>query len=142
MDAAASRDAHAFLDQAGWGNEQAPRTALLAALAHRRLGQASDADNLLGRARTVVESGSWTESLVAYFQARLTAQQLLSCARGDGEKTEAHTYVGLQEELAGRRADALSHLRWVREHGSTAPAEYALALGALKRLERAITPAP
>lgn len=135
LNAAAARDARAFLDRTGWGNEQTPRVALLMAVAERRLGQFADADTLLERVRTVVESGSWMESLVLYLQAQLTAPQLLSMAREPAEKTEAHTYIALEADLAGHCQEALSHLHWVRDQGNTTSTEYALALGALKRLE-------
>jgi tetratricopeptide (TPR) repeat protein len=136
LDAAAVRDAHAFLDRVGWSSERAPRAALVAALAHRRLGQTSEADDVLRRIRAFVRHGSWTESVLDYFQARLTAGELLSRAKDDAEKTEAHTFVGLDDERAGRRDEALSHLGWVRKRGVTASPERAFALGALSRLEK------
>jgi len=136
LDAAAARDAHAFLARVGWSNQHAASTALLAVLAHRRLGQLPEADRLLADARVNVEAGSWAENMVAYFQSQLTSPQLLSRARELTEKTEAHACIGLQEELAGHKREALAHLRWVKEQGCATSPEYALALRALKRLEK------
>jgi tetratricopeptide (TPR) repeat protein len=135
-DAAASRDAYAFVKRAGWGHESAPYMAFLAALCHRRLGQAADADRVLEQARLVVERGSWTEKVLDYFQGKLPADKFLLAAKEDGEKTEAHTYIGFHDALAGRRDQAIAHFRWVKERGARTYYEYRLAVAELERLEK------
>jgi tetratricopeptide (TPR) repeat protein len=136
-DAATVADARTFLDRAGWGHESAPYVAFLGALAHRRLGQTADADALLERVRAVVERGSWTEKVLDYMQRRLTADAFLSRAKENGEKTEAHTYIGFDLGMAGRPADAIVHFSWVKKQGSRNFVEYPMAVEELKRLEKA-----
>jgi ribosomal protein L15E len=71
-----------------------------------------------------------------FMQARLAPQIFLSSARGVDQQTEAHAYVGFMLLQAGRQADALEHLRWVKEHGTKTFYEYRLATSELERLER------
>lgn len=136
-DAAAAQDAHAFIKRAGWGHESAPYMAFLAALAHRRFSQTDDADRVLEQARKVVERGSWTEKVLDYFQGKISGESLVQQAKADGEKTEAHTYVGFHDVFAGRRDQAIAHFRWVKEHGMKTFNEYPLAVAELERLEKA-----
>jgi tetratricopeptide (TPR) repeat protein len=135
-DGAAARDAKAFLERAGWGHESAPYVAFLSALAYRRLGQNADADAVLERARPTVTPGSWTEKVLDYMQRRLTADAFLSRARENGEKTEAHTYVGFDLAMAGKRDEAVVHFKWVQKQGSRNYVEYTMAVAELERLEK------
>jgi tetratricopeptide (TPR) repeat protein len=135
-DAAAARDVKAFLERAGWGHESAPYVAFLSALAYRRLGQNADADAVLERARPAVTPGSWTEKVLDYMQRRLTADAFLSRARENGEKTEAHTYIGFDLAIAGRRDEAVVHFKWVQKQGSRNYVEYPMAVAELERFEK------
>jgi hypothetical protein len=60
----------------------------------------------------------------------------MDAARDDGERTEAHTYVGLSDLHAGRVAEAKAHFTWVKDRGTRTYAEYELAKQTLARLER------
>ena len=55
------------------------------------------------------------------------------------QQTEAHAYVGFMLLQAGRQADALEHLRWVKDHGTKTFYEYRLATSELERIAK--TPA-
>ncbi len=137
QNAAVVRDAKTFLERAGWGNESAPYVAFLAAVAGRRVGQSAAADSLLQLARAVVERGSWTERVLSYMQRSLTADELLSRAKDNGEKTEAHAYIGFDLVDAGKRQEAIVHLTWVKDRGLKNFVEYAMVIAELKRLESA-----
>jgi tetratricopeptide (TPR) repeat protein len=139
-DAPALRDAFAFVKHAGWGHESAPYMAFLAALSYRRLGESAEADPLLAHTRTVVIPGSWTENVLDFFQGKLPGDEFLRRAKTDGERTEAHTYIGFHEGFAGRRDEALSHFRWVRDRGDKTFFEYRLAIAELARLESRAEP--
>ena len=117
-DAAAARDARSYLDRAGWGTENSAYVAFLGALACRRSSQDGEADRLLERIRPSVAAGSWTGKVLDFLQHRTAADKFLSLAKDDGEKTEAHTYIGFDLVKAGKRQDAITHFRWVKEHGS------------------------
>jgi len=134
QNAAVVRDARTFLGRAGWGNESAPYVAFLGALADRRVGQNAEADSLLQLARAAVQRGSWTEKVLSYMQRSLTADELLSRAKDDGERTEAHAYVGFDLVDAGKRQEAIVHLTWVKDRGERNYVEYAMAIAELKRL--------
>jgi Flp pilus assembly protein TadD len=135
-DAAAARDAKAFLERAGWGHESAPYIAFLSALAYRRLGQNAEADAVLERARPAVTSGTWTEKVLDYMQRRMTTDAFLSRAKENGEKTEAHTYIGFDLAVAGKRDEAVVHFKWVQKQGSRNYVEYPMAVAELERLEK------
>ena len=135
-DAAAARDVDAYIQHAGWGQEQAAYTAFLGALARRRLSQGPAADTLLEGARKVVAPATWTAKVLDFLQGRLSAEDLLSQAKQDGERTEAHTYIGFRDVLAGHPETAVTHFRWVKEKGSKNYVEYPIAVAELERLEK------
>jgi tetratricopeptide (TPR) repeat protein len=93
-------------------------SAFLAAIAYRRLGRTSDADAVLGRVAGSVDPKTWTANVLAFLEGKLTAEAFLSRASQNGERTEAHTYIAFDDLQAGRREQALVHLRWVKEKGS------------------------
>jgi tetratricopeptide (TPR) repeat protein len=134
QNAAVVRDARTFLERAGWGNESAPYVAFLGALVHRRVGQNAEADSMLQLARAGVQRGSWTEKVLSYMQRSLTADELLSRAKDNGEKTEAHAYIGFHLVDAGQRQEAIVHLTWVKDRGEKNYVEYPMAIAELKRL--------
>ena len=136
-DVVAARDVRAYLQAPVRDTESAPYMAFLGALALRRLKQEDEASRLLAGIATAVAAGTWTGKVLDYMQRKLPAAALLAAAANDGERTEAHTYVGFDEALAGRRPEAIAHFRWVKEKGSRDFVEYPLAVAELVRLESA-----
>jgi len=134
-DAAAARDVDAYV-RAGWPQESVTYARFLGALARRRLNQRPEADTLLEGARKMVAPGTWTAKVLDFLQGRLTAEDLLSQAKLDGEKTEAHTYIGFRDVLGGHPETAVTHFRWVKEKGSKNYVEYPIAVAELERLEK------
>jgi lipoprotein NlpI len=100
-----------------------------------RLGQDDEAARLLARTATAALEGTWTAKLVDYLRGALPAPALLDAAKEDGERTEAHTYIGFDDVRAGRPDAAIKHFRWVKEKGSRNFVEYPIAVAELKRLE-------
>jgi lipoprotein NlpI len=133
----AARDTALFLQRAGITHEMAPYLAFVGALSHRRLGQSDEANRLLERLGPVVEAGAWTEKVLRYLQGWLGADDFLQHAKDNGQKTEAHFYVGYQDLLGGRSSSALTHFRWIKERGAKNYTEYRNALAELARLEKA-----
>jgi hypothetical protein len=136
-DAVAARDVRAYFDRAGWAGETAQYMALLGALALRRTGNADEAARLLVKARAAGVPGAWTARLLDYMQGSLPADALLGAAKTDGERTEAHTYIGFEDVRAGRRDAAIAHFRWVKDKGSRNFVEFPIAVAELGRLEKA-----
>ena len=134
-DAVAAKDVRAYFQGPVWEAETAPYVAFLGALALRRLKQDDEAARLLVKAATVVPGGTWTAKVLDYMQGKTAAAAFLASASNDGERTEAHTYIGFDDALGGRRDAAIAHFRWVKDKGSRNFVEYPLAAAELKRLE-------
>ena len=83
----------------------------------------------------MVAAGTWTAKVLDYMQRKTTAAAFLASATNDGERTEAHTYIGFDDALGGRRDAAIAHFRWVKDKGSRNFVEYPIAAAELKRLE-------
>lgn len=135
-DTEALRDAQACVADPKCGTSPIVYSAFIGALSARRLGRPDEADVIL-KAAAPRAPAPWATSVMAFLQGSLPATDLLSRARHNGEATEAHAYVGLSASVAGRREEALEHLRWVRDRGSRAYTEYLASVGELERLESA-----
>jgi lipoprotein NlpI len=109
--------------------------ALLAAIAHLRLHQPDEAREILEEARAAAADIPWTATVIDYLEGRISADTFLSRADGKGEKTEAHTYIGLKASLEGHQEDAVAHFRWAVEQGDADYAEADMAQRELARLE-------
>jgi lipoprotein NlpI len=127
-------DAQEYLRRVGWSQEGAPYVGLIAALAARRLGHPADADAILAEAERAVPQKTWTAEIVQYLRRRLTDAQLLGRAKDVGQRTEAHTYIGLACLQEGRVPLAIEHLTWVVTEGARNYSEYDLARRELVRL--------
>lgn len=133
--AVAAADARAYIEKGGRGTESSPYMAFLGALCFLRLGQVAESEKLLEEARPEIAADSWQMKVMDFMQGRTDAEKFLSMANDVNERTEAHAYVGLKDSIAGRRSQAVSHLRWVKENGSKNYVEYGMAIAELKRLE-------
>lgn len=136
-DEAVIRSAGAFIRSAGPGNESSPYMGYAAALACMRLGLQADAAVRLKSVEESVAPESWQRVVAQYPQGQFSSEKLLDKAKTDGERTEAHAYIGALSAAQGRREDALVHLRWVKEHGLKNYVEYRMATADLERLEAA-----
>ena len=133
--AGVARDVDTFVSQAGWGNEQVPYAAFLGALAHRKVGEPAKATALLTGAASSLDPDSWSARVTSFLRGETSALRFLDRARGRGEQTEAHAYIGLMDAIAGRRDDARRHLEWVRDRGLRFYTEYDLSVAELRRLD-------
>jgi lipoprotein NlpI len=133
--AVAAGDARTYIERAGRGAESAPYMAFLGALCLLRLGQVAESEQLLEEVRPEIPDDSWQMKVMDFMQGRTAADKFLSKAKDVYELTEAHAYAGLKDLIAGRRAEAMVHLRWVKEKGSKDYVEYGMAIAELKRLE-------
>lgn len=129
-----TRDVASYLKDDGEA-ESPEYMAFLGAVAHWRLQQSGEARRLLAAAAESADPMSWTAAIASFLRREITPSAFLSRARGLGEETEAHTYIGLLASIGNNRQDALVHLRWVRERGDRSYTEYDLAVAELARLE-------
>ena len=130
--AAAATDARSFLRTAGWRDRSSPFMVLVAHLGYRQSG--AEARGILDEAAARLNTAVWPYPVVAYMRGELTADRLMEIAATNDQKTEAHTYVGMDLLLKGRGHDAREHFVWVRDYGNKRFIEYALALAELGRM--------
>lgn len=138
----AAADAKAYVDQHGLGDDTGVYTCFVAAIALRRAGRGTDADSLLAAAAATLKPDTWTATVATFLQGQMSPDALLRRASNNGERTEAHTYVGIAELDAGKTDSAIRHFEWVSEQGSRNYTEYGIALGELRRLRASQRPAP
>jgi tetratricopeptide (TPR) repeat protein len=130
--AAAATDARSFLRTAGWRDQSSPYMVLVAHLGCRQSGE--EARGILDEAAARLNTAVWPYPVVAYMRGELTVDRLMEIAATNDQKTEAHTYVGMDLLLKGRVQDAREHFVWVRDYGNKRFIEYALALAELGRM--------
>jgi tetratricopeptide (TPR) repeat protein len=133
----AATDARAYVARHGLADDMGVYVAFMGAIAYRRIGKAEEASALLDEAVPAVDPKGWTARVLAFMRGKMEAKAFLDAAGNNGERTEAHAYLGFADLQAGRQEEGRSHLEWVRERGSRNYTEYDLALGELARLERA-----
>lgn len=133
------RDLGEFTKARGWSDDESFYAGFLAALGHRRLGDAARADAILAAVAEHAPAKSWTLVVAQFLRGQLNAEAFLARAKSKGERTEAHAYVGLEAATAGRLDEARRHLGWVKAEGARDYVEYDYAVDELRRLER---PAP
>jgi tetratricopeptide (TPR) repeat protein len=133
---AAAADARRFVTRHGLADDDGVYTAFIGAIAYRRMGQDGSADALLAEAVPAVDPKSWTARVLSFMQGRIDAKAFMDAAHDNGDRTEAHAYIGFAEIQAGRIPEGKTHLQWIKDKGSRNYTEYGLALGELDRLER------
>jgi tetratricopeptide (TPR) repeat protein len=131
----AAREVRTYLEKAGAADESGQYAAFIGAIAHWRLGQPQEADALLARAAEAAPAHSWVATVTTYLQGGVGDGEFLGRAKDNGQRTEAHTYVGVKAALAGRLDEARAQFAWVKEHGDRNYTEYPLAVAELKRLD-------
>jgi lipoprotein NlpI len=81
-------------------------------------------------------SASWPYPIITYLRGELAADALVAMAGNNNDRlTEAHGYIGMDELLKDQKEEAVSHFKWVREHGNKNFVEYILATIELSRIE-------
>jgi tetratricopeptide (TPR) repeat protein len=122
-----------FVELRGNGEDTSVYPLFVRALAARRAGRATDADEALATAATGDMSDAWTRTVLQFLQGQVDDRKFLRQARHIGQETQARTYLGFKLALAGRDAEAVAHYRWVVERGATNYVEYLLARNELNR---------
>jgi tetratricopeptide (TPR) repeat protein len=133
LDAIAFQNALKYGDIVGLTEESGTYAGFLGVLAGRRGKLGAKVETLAEQIVAAVKPGSWQSSVIAFLQGRLTGSALVAKARGGGELTEAHAYVGLMALIEGRDAEARPHLDWVLGRGMRNYVEYGLVVDALRK---------
>ncbi|MBP7776194.1 MAG: hypothetical protein KA371_03635 [Acidobacteria bacterium] len=126
--------ARAYLAKVGWSEPSSPYAAFAGVLGLWRDKRQDEATALLADVTKATTGAKWPAPIVAFLNGRLPAPGLIDAATSDGERTEAHAYVGLVASIDGRRDDAIEHLTWVKTRGERQYVEYGWATAELERL--------
>lgn len=133
----AAADARSYLDLRGWKDEHALYIVLIGYLGYRYGRHDDDARKLLEEAKTKCETSIWPYPVIRYLLGEGSAQEVWKAATDNDKRTEAHAYVGIDLSLSGKRDEALSHLKWVKENGNKGFVETTLANNELDWLDPA-----
>jgi tetratricopeptide (TPR) repeat protein len=134
--AQAADDAMTFIKRRGWLAESASDAALVAYFGYRMDKLLVEAGKLLEVIAAKIDANGWPYPVIRYLRREISAQQLVSLAKDNDELTEARAHIGMDLSLSGNRDAAIPHLQWVREKGNPSLAEYEMAWGELKRIEK------
>jgi tetratricopeptide (TPR) repeat protein len=132
--AAAARAARRTIELMGMTDESSMYAAFVGAIADWRLNDAADADKLLSEVAAAAAPNSWVATVTTFLRGVITDAQFLAAAKDNGQRTEAHAYIGFKALRAGDVNTAKTHVMWVKEHGEHNYTEYGMALAELKRL--------
>lgn len=75
----------------------------------------------------------WPYALVDYLAGRKTAEELLAAADDSGERTEAHSWIGMVLLQKGEKEKAIEEFKWVSQNGAPTFLETSLAKAMLRR---------
>lgn len=131
---AAANDARAYLEQKGWQDERGLYIVLIGYFGYRYGRDEDGARKLVEEAKVKCNTSMWPYPVVRYLLRELSSQELLTQAVDDDKRTEARAYTGIDLSLAGKRDEALAHLRWVKDNGNKGFIEYALAAAEFNRM--------
>jgi ribosomal protein L35AE/L33A len=105
-------------------------------LSQRHAGNVEAANAFLDDAIKNYNLSQWPGPIISFLRSEKgSADEVLKQATDNDKLTEAHAYLGLVLALNEKRADALTHLRWVKEHGNKGFVEYGMAIAEIDRLE-------
>jgi lipoprotein NlpI len=137
-----AKDVREWLKLTNWDRNDVHFMIIFGVLGYRMAGQADAAESLLAEAVKRADAAAWPYPVLRYLKREIPAAAVLELANTNDRLTEAHAYIGMDLSLDGKRAEALEHLRWVKEHGNRNFIEYPLALAEITRLEKAAANPP
>jgi Flp pilus assembly protein TadD len=134
----ASARAKYFIRLEGWKNDSTPYVALLMYFCFQRDNNPDYASQTIELALEKFDKNEWVYSVFRYLNKQITEAELLTIAANNNDKqTEAYCYIGLNQLLQGKNAEAIENLKWVKNNGNKTFIEYEYAI---KELERLVAP--
>jgi tetratricopeptide (TPR) repeat protein len=131
----AQADARSFLDIKGWRDRISPYMALLSFFGSREADKENDARTILDEAISSSPEATWPVPVLRFLRHEISAEALLKAAGSEAQKTEAHTFVGLELLHRGDLKQAREHLNWVRQRGAPNSIATDLAKATLERID-------
>ena len=126
----------AALELGGWRGNDSIYSVLMAYFAALRDGKRDQAKGILDDAAARCDTSAWPYPIVKFLRGEIDEAKLMAAATDDDRMTEVRCFLGLKCLQDDQKAAALSHFRWVTEHGNPSYTEYAISLCELDRLER------
>ncbi|HEX3102605.1 MAG TPA: hypothetical protein VHQ01_12465, partial [Pyrinomonadaceae bacterium] len=130
----AAAGAQKYLSLYGWRANFSTYQSFVGILAYRAAGMEPEAQALILQAQKRVSPDGWPFNIVRFFAGEVTGDELLKLAGNNDQRTEAHTYAGMDLRINGHGAEAKVHFKWVKEFGNSHFSEYPLAVAELERL--------
>ncbi|APW61404.1 tetratricopeptide repeat protein [Paludisphaera borealis] len=128
-------DARLAIEAAGWKDENSIYATIVGHLGARRVKKDDVAKEVLDEADRKADKSHWPYPVVKYLRREIDEKALLALATDDDKMTEARCYLGIDQMLSGRPAEARENFLWVKEHGTPGYVEVPLAVAELDRLE-------
>ena len=90
---------------------------------------------LLDEAARRCDVSSWPYPIAKYLRGEIDESTLIAAATDDDRLTDVHCFLGLKAESENKKDAALTHFRWVKEHGNPGFFQYAIGVCELDGLE-------
>jgi tetratricopeptide (TPR) repeat protein len=130
----ASKGFQGVLELQEYKGELALYAVVLGHLAARQAGDETAAKRFLKDSEGKLDD-AWPNPVVRFLRGEIDETTLLALANSDEKRTDVCCFLGIDHLLRGRKAEAISHFRWVKEHGVVGWTEYTIAMVELERLE-------
>ena len=127
-------DAQKYLELKGWRDRSSQYAVIIAHFGARQAALDAESRMILDEAKAKCDLSAWPYPIIQHLLGQMTDTQLLTEATTNDKMTEARTYIGLGQSLAGNKADARIHLDWVVKNGNRSFIEYRLARATLERM--------
>ncbi len=121
-------------DLDAWKTTTSLKSAFIGHFAARTTGGEQDAKAFLDVAAEKWFSRIWPYPVLKYLRGEIDDKAVLDAAGNDGERTTAHTDIGVDLLLKGQKDAAKEHFDWVKDKGAVIFPDYGIALGELARL--------
>jgi tetratricopeptide (TPR) repeat protein len=121
----AARDAQQYLVLNGWDHTPSGTAILFAWLGFNSAKRDVAAARILSQGEAFLPTNVWPSPIVSCLRHSISEQDLMQFARNDQQLTDAHAWLGLDNEmrLTGKAQDEYS---WVKQHGVQGSYSYLL----------------
>jgi tetratricopeptide (TPR) repeat protein len=113
---------------------RSPNNVVFGYLAARQAGDEPAAKRFLRDSAGRVDE-TWPYPVVQFLRGDIDEAALLKMSTDDDKRTVARCVLGMDHAINGRKEEALTHFRWVKQHGKTDNTAYTIAVTELKRLQ-------
>jgi hypothetical protein len=124
------------LELEGWQEDLSIYAVILRHFSARRGGKDSEAKSIVDEAVAQCDASAWPFPIIRYLRGELDERALFVAASDSDKTTDVRCFLGVELLVRGKKEAALTHFRWVKEHGDSAVAGYDIALAELDRLEQ------